>query len=146
MRPRHSGRGGSDTMVKDIASRKVESRMTTGDHEAPSLGRRALAVLSLLLTAVLVVAVIVFLAHNLLWLVVALIGLAVAVAGVWWVLTERMPRRAVGIAGLVVGAVVIVVALVRRSRAHRIRCCASQSSLPRWRSRPWRRGRRWRPT
>jgi diacylglycerol kinase family enzyme len=87
--------------------------MTTGDREAPSLRRRALAVISLLSTAVVVVAVIVFLAHNLAWLVVALFGLAIAMAGVWWVLTERMPRRAVGIAGLVVGALLIVVALVQ---------------------------------
>ena len=84
--------------------------MTTADTRAPSLGRRVLAVLSLLVMAAVVVAVIVFLVHNLLWLLVALAGVAVAVAGVWWVLTERMPRRAVGIAGLVAGAVVIVVA------------------------------------
>ena len=34
-------------------------------------------------------------------------------AGVWWVLTERLPRRAMGFAGLLVGGVVIVIAVVQ---------------------------------
>ena len=85
--------------------------MTTGDPEAPSLGRRALAVLALLSTAALVVVMIVFLVHSLLWLIVALIGLAVAAAGVWWALTERKLRRAVGLAGLIVGVLLIREAL-----------------------------------
>ena len=36
-------------------------------------------------------------------LALALVGLVVAVAGGWWVVTEGMPRRAVGIVALVVG-------------------------------------------
>ena len=87
--------------------------MTTSDRGAPSLGRRALAVLALLSTAALVVVMIAFLAHNLLWLIVALIGLAVAAAGVWWALTERKLRRAVGLAGLIVGVLLIREALVQ---------------------------------
>jgi diacylglycerol kinase family enzyme len=87
--------------------------MTPDRPGAISLRHRLLALISLLATAVLVVAVIVFVARNLAWLIVALVGLAAAVSGVWWVLTERMPRRAVGFAGLVVGAVLIVVAIVR---------------------------------
>ncbi len=87
--------------------------MTINNHEAPSLGRRALAVLALLSTAALVVAVIAFLAHNLLWLIVALIGLAVAVAGVWWALVERKLRRAVGLGGLIVGVLLIRETLVQ---------------------------------
>ena len=56
----------------------------TSDHRgATSLRHRLLALISLLATAVLVVAVIVFVARNVGWLVVALVGLAVAVAGVW---------------------------------------------------------------
>ena len=40
--------------------------------------------------------------------VLALLGLAVAVAGGWWVITEQMPSRAMGIVGAVVGMVVMV--------------------------------------
>jgi diacylglycerol kinase family enzyme len=87
--------------------------MTTSKHETPSLGRRALAVLALLSTAVLVVVMITFLAHSLFWLIVSLIGLAVAAAGVWEALTERKLRRAVGLAGLILGAVLIHEALVQ---------------------------------
>ena len=93
--------------------------MTTSDPEAPSLGRRALAVLALLSTAALVVVMIAFLAHSLLWLIVSLIGLAVAAAGVWGALTERKLRRAVGLAGLLVGALLIREALVQAIEASR---------------------------
>ena len=67
--------------------------MTPASQIAPSAGRRVLAVVSMLAAAVLVVTVIVFVVSNLLWLLAALVGLALAVAGVWWVLTERLPRR-----------------------------------------------------
>ncbi len=87
--------------------------MTTGDPGAPSLRRRLLAVLSLLATAAFVVEVIVFVTRNVVWLVVALAGLAAAAWGVWWLLTERLPRRAVGLAGLVAGAATIGVAIVQ---------------------------------
>ena len=55
----------------------------------------------------------VFVAGNLGLLVAALIGLALTVAGVWWAITERMPRRAVGIAGGVVGVIVISLGVIR---------------------------------
>ncbi len=87
--------------------------MTTARSAAPSAGRRALALLSLLATAALVVEAFTFIVSNAVWLIVLLVGLAIAVAGVWWMLTERLPRRAVGIAGLVAGAIVIAVALVQ---------------------------------
>jgi diacylglycerol kinase family enzyme len=83
------------------------------DPSAPSPGRRALALLSLLAAAALIIEVILFVTGNVVWLVVALVGLAVAVAGVWWVLTEHLPRRAIGFLGLVVGAALIVVAIVQ---------------------------------
>ena len=85
----------------------------TSDPKAPSLGRRALAVLALLSTAALFVMMIAFIAHSLLWLVVSLIGLAVAAAGVWEALTERKLRRAVGLAGLILGVLLIHEALVQ---------------------------------
>jgi diacylglycerol kinase family enzyme len=90
--------------------------MESTDPASPSTGRRLLAVLSLVATAVLVAAAVVFLLHNFLWLIVALAGLAVAVVGVWWVLTERLPRRAFGLVGLLVGGAVIVVAVVQATQ------------------------------
>ncbi|HUK78362.1 MAG TPA: hypothetical protein VL117_12330, partial [Thermoleophilia bacterium] len=87
--------------------------MPTDRTNVPSLSHRALALLSLLATAVLAVEVIVFVARNVGWLVIALVGLAVAVAGVWWILTEHLPRRAIGFLGLAVGAALIVVAIVQ---------------------------------
>ena len=78
----------------------------------PSVGRRLLAIVSLVATAVLLVFVVVVLARNLIMLAIGLVGVALAVAGAWWMLTERMPRRGIGIAGLIVGAIVIVFALV----------------------------------
>ena len=87
--------------------------MTTDHGVVPSLRHRALAFLSLVATAALVMEVVVFAARNVAWLVVALAGLAVAAAGVWWILTEHLPRRAIGFVGLAVGAVLIVVAILQ---------------------------------
>ena len=42
-----------------------------------------------------------------------MIGFGLAVAGAWWAITERMPRRAIGIVGAAVGVSAIVVALLR---------------------------------
>jgi len=106
--------------------------MTTDRAAVPSLRRRALALLSLLATAVLVVGVIVFVARNVGWLVVALVGLALAVAGVWWILTEHLPRRAIGFLGLVVGAALIVVAIVQAvqgSQSPLVRIAAAGAAL-----------------
>jgi diacylglycerol kinase family enzyme len=74
---------------------------------------RGSALASLGCGVLMAVALIVFVAHNLDFLAVALIGLGFTVAGVWWVVTERMPRRAVGIAGGVAGVILIVVAVFR---------------------------------
>ncbi len=75
-------------------------------------GQRLLAITALLAMAALAVMVVVFLLHNAGWLVVGLAGLIVCVAGAWWTLTETMPRRAVGIAGLLAGVAAMVGALV----------------------------------
>jgi len=87
--------------------------VTTDRPDRPSLRHRALALLSLVATAALVVEVVVFVVHNAAWLVVALAGLVLAIAGLWWVLTERLPRRAIGLVGMVAGAALIVVAIVQ---------------------------------
>lgn len=63
-----------------------------------------------LLVAVLLVG---FIVRNLGFLALAVVGLGVAAAGAWWAITERMPRRAIGIAGAALGVVGIVVALIR---------------------------------
>jgi diacylglycerol kinase family enzyme len=75
--------------------------------------QRTLAALALFADLLLLVALVVFLLHNGVELLIALAGLAIAVAGVWWTVTETMPRRGFGIAGLVVGFVLIVLAIVR---------------------------------
>jgi diacylglycerol kinase family enzyme len=59
----------------------------------------------------LAVAVVIFLVRNVGYLVVGLVGLVSLVGGAWWVVTERAPRRAAGVAGAVLGAVLIAVGL-----------------------------------
>ncbi|HMK92720.1 MAG TPA: diacylglycerol kinase family protein, partial [Thermoleophilia bacterium] len=86
--------------------------VTNADTGKPSLGRRVFAAVALLAVAALVVVVIVLVVRNIGWLILALAGLALAVAGLWWVLTERTTRRVVGAIGLVAGAALIVVAIV----------------------------------
>jgi len=76
------------------------------------LRRRVLAVASLVAGAVLVVATSVFAARHVGALLLGLVGLALLAAGAWWVITEQMPRRAIGIAGAAVGAVLVVIAVL----------------------------------
>lgn len=81
-------------------------------RRAVGWGERAMAIGALVTGAMLVVAAVVILADNLGYLLLALVGLAVAVAGGWWVITEHMPRRAIGAVALSAGAVVVVLAVV----------------------------------
>ena len=53
-----------------------------------------------------------FLFRNLGFLVLALVGLGLTTAGAWWAITERMPRRAIGVATAALGVIGIVVAFV----------------------------------
>ena len=73
--------------------------------------QRVLAILALAADLLLLVALLAFLLNNGGMLVVALVGLALAVSGGWWMVTEQMPRRGFGIAGLVAGFALIVVAI-----------------------------------
>ena len=68
---------------------------------------------SLACGALLLVAVLVFALRNLGFLIVGLVGLALLVGGAWLVITERVPRRAVGVIGVVSGGALIVVAVIR---------------------------------
>jgi diacylglycerol kinase family enzyme len=75
--------------------------------------RRLAAVAALVGTAALVVFLTAVLFRHGDSLLIGLGGLAVAVAGAWWVITERMPRRAFGGVGVVVGLVLVGVAVAR---------------------------------
>lgn len=87
--------------------------MADGADPTAVTGRqRVLAVISLVVAALLLVVLVVFLASNLVWLVIGVAGLALVGGGGWWLITEQMPRRAFGIGGLVVGVVLVVLALI----------------------------------
>ena len=74
--------------------------------------KRGLALGSLGCGLILVVALVVFGIRNLGFLVLALFGLAVAVGGLWWAMTERMPRRGLGLAGGAIGVILMVLAII----------------------------------
>ena len=74
---------------------------------APSNRRRIAAIVALVCAVLLVVCLLVMLLSNVAQLGAALIGIGIAGWGGWWTATERMPRRAFGIAGIVVGLVLV---------------------------------------
>ncbi len=74
---------------------------------------RLWADLSLAAGLALTLVLIVFLLRNSAYLVIGLVGLVLSVAGGWWFVTKRMPRRAVGLGALILGAAIQVVALLR---------------------------------
>ena len=74
---------------------------------------RSLALASLGCALLLTVSVVVFAVRNLGFLVAGLVGVALMVSGAWWVITERASRRNFGVAGAVVGGVLIVIAVIR---------------------------------
>jgi diacylglycerol kinase family enzyme len=84
----------------------------TRSEGAPGWRTRALALASLGVGLLLVLLLVAVVARNLVDLLVALLGLVVTVAGAWWVVTERMPRRAIGLVGAVIGVVVVAVTVV----------------------------------
>lgn len=89
--------------------------MTTEPIGRLPLRRRALAVVALGAGVLVLAATLVFAARNLGFLVVALVGLALLAAGAWWAITEQMPRRAVGGAGIIGGVVLITLAVIQAS-------------------------------
>ncbi len=74
--------------------------------------QRALAILSLVAVLLLAVALVAFLVRNGVYVIVGLAGLALGVAGAWWAITKQAPRRGYGVIGLVVGAALLVAALL----------------------------------
>jgi diacylglycerol kinase family enzyme len=77
-----------------------------------SLRRRIAAIVALAASLALVVSVVVVVVDNALSIVLALVALFLMVAGAWWVVTEQLPRRAVGISSAVIGIAIMVVAVV----------------------------------
>ncbi len=90
-----------------------------GDRRASAVSARTrvLALVSLCVGASLVVVTAAFAVRNVGSLLQALAALAVAGAGAWWVITERLPRRAVGFAGLIAGLALLVSAVVTATPA-----------------------------
>ena len=85
-----------------------------GEQQGRGAGAARLwAIVSLAAGLALAVVLVVFLVRNGVYLVLGLVGLALCVVGGWWVVAERMPRRAIGFVFLVVGAAAQVVALLR---------------------------------
>ncbi len=73
---------------------------------------RVLAILSLVTVLLLAVALLSFLVRNGVYVIVGAIGFALGIAGGWWAITKRPPRRGFGIIGMVVGAAALVSALI----------------------------------
>lgn len=85
----------------------------TEERSGGSGRARLWAIVSLVAGVALAVVLVLFLVHQGVFLLVGLIGFGLSIVGGWWVVTEHMPRRAIGLLGLGLGAVVQVVALLR---------------------------------
>ena len=80
---------------------------------SPSSKARIQAIVALVSAGFLVVLVAALLLSSPAALALGLVGLALSGAGAWWLVTEQMPRRAIGGVGLALGLIAIVVALLR---------------------------------
>ncbi|HEY2332065.1 MAG TPA: diacylglycerol kinase family protein [Acidimicrobiales bacterium] len=87
--------------------------MSDGFSERVSARRRTAALVSVGCFVLLVLILVVILVRHADSLTIGIVGLGVAAAGGWWVLTEQMPRRAFGAIGLAVGFGAIVLAIAR---------------------------------
>lgn len=96
----------------------------TGEHHRPrpgSSGSRVAAIISLMATALLALAVMDFLLHNALYVIMGLAGTMLATAGGWWIVAKHMPRRAIGFAELLTGTALLVTAIAKSGAAHQHR-------------------------
>lgn len=73
---------------------------------------RGLAMCSLGCGLLLAVALALFAARNIGLLVLALAGLVIMAGGLWWTVTEQLPRRGVGLAGGLVGGILMALAII----------------------------------
>ena len=71
------------------------------------------AIVALAAAVALAAVLVLFLLRNGVYLVIGLVGFVVAVWGGWWLVTQRMPRRLVGVVALVLGAALLVVSILR---------------------------------
>ena len=90
----------------------TERTPSTERNRSVSPRRRRLAWLSIGSLAALVVWLLVFSYRNVGHVAGLLLGLALAVAGAWWLVTEHPPRRWIGLVGAVIGLAVLVAVLV----------------------------------
>ncbi len=90
----------------------MDSPAVTTRRQHPVTGlERGLALGPLGCGLLLAVAIVVFAVRNLVFLVLALLGLGAAVSGLWWAVAERTARRGIGIAWSVVGVALVLVAV-----------------------------------
>jgi diacylglycerol kinase family enzyme len=73
---------------------------------------RMLAVLSLVAVVLLAVAAIAFLVRNAMYVAFGVVGFALGIAGGWWAISQRPPRRGYGIVGAILGGAVLIAALL----------------------------------
>jgi diacylglycerol kinase family enzyme len=83
-----------------------------GDDPQVRGRERAFAILALVLAALLVLAVARVVLRHPPAVLLGVAGLAVLAAGAWWVITEGMPRRALGLLGALVGLALLVGAVM----------------------------------
>ena len=89
--------------------------MHVADSSRTSLVRaRILAVLSLLASLLLALAIIGFLVRNGVYVALGAAGFVLGVAGGWWAISKRPPRRWFGLVMALLGAGLLVAALLRR--------------------------------
>jgi diacylglycerol kinase family enzyme len=81
-------------------------------HRPVAGSRRALAWLAIVGAVMLAIWLVVFSYRNAGHLAGILVGFAVAVAGAWWLITERPPRRWIGLAGALVGLAIGAIVFV----------------------------------
>jgi diacylglycerol kinase family enzyme len=73
---------------------------------------RMLALLSLVAVVLLAVAAIAFLVRNAMYVAFGVVGFALGIAGGWWAISQRPPRRGYGIVGAILGGAVLIAALL----------------------------------
>jgi diacylglycerol kinase family enzyme len=73
---------------------------------------RIFAVLSLVAAFLLAAAVIGFLVRNAMYVAFGVVGFALGIAGGWWAISQRPPRRWYGILGAVLGGALLIAALL----------------------------------
>ncbi len=76
----------------------------------PGPARRISAAAALVGAGALAVLLVLFMIHSGVQIILGLVGLAIAVAGAWWLITERDLRRILGMVGIVVGLGIVVIA------------------------------------